>query len=102
MLAADSLEAARGSARALQALGLQHFYDPRRMIGRAVARSLGGEGEVAWDMYLLYGRTAVWGRRPPAPLAWVHQLDGAPWACVARYRSGSALVVELESMIGAA
>lgn len=102
MLPADSLEAARGSARPLQAPGVQHFYDPGRRIARAVARSLGGKGKIAWDMYLLYEPLAAWRRLPPAPLDWVHQLDDALWADASRHRSGAALAEELESMIYAA
>lgn len=44
-----------------------HYWDGRRRLGRAVARTLGfGSGAIAWDIFLVYGPEAKWGDRPKA------------------------------------
>lgn len=57
---------------------LTRYFDPEPHLGQLYAPilSLTGDGP-AWDVYLLFGRDAVWTdkRRPPAPATWMHQLD---------------------------
>jgi hypothetical protein len=31
---------------------------------------------MAWDVYVLYGKDAVWDGGPPAPTSWMHQKFG--------------------------
>jgi hypothetical protein len=48
----DSAATAHVSARRYGDHRVDHFYDADRSAGRAIARGLGGEGDVAWDIYL--------------------------------------------------
>ena len=90
---------ARAGARARPRPGIQHFYDPRRLAGRSIARGLGGAGKAAWDIYLLYERGCVWGEEPPMPALWFHQLEGSNWAGAQEYRCGESLVAALREMV---
>ncbi len=99
ILAADTEGAARSAARTLVDPRAQHFYDGERRVGRAVAESLGGQGEVAWDMYLFYGPGQEWEELPPRPVAWAHQLAGDAWADPRRYHRGQELIAELRRLM---
>lgn len=76
-----------------------HFYDPQKRTGKAIARSLGGTGEVAWDVYMFYEKGAEWDEDPPRPSEWMHQLKGSNWASAAHYYTGEDLVAELDKAI---
>ena len=92
MLEGDCERAAVSSAERLDKAGLGvHFHDPGRAVGAAVAETLGGRGDVAWDTYLFYPPGIRWDGTPPAPQDWYHQLGGAAWAGVSRYRTGRGL-----------
>lgn len=52
---------------------VRHFWDPSRLAGAAYQEYL-GLSEPAWDVWLLFDRTAVWHDGPPAPAWWEHQL----------------------------
>lgn len=74
-----------------------HFHDAEGRVGRAIAKSVGGgEGAVAWDIYLFYEQGGVWTAEPPLPVAWMHQMEGSGWADPARLHRGDELVWELE------
>ena len=73
---------------------IQWFHDPERRTGPAIAASLEAPELVAWDVYLFYDRQAEWGKQPPAPQEWAHQLDH-PAADRTRYRWGDQLEPEL-------
>ena len=94
----DSAAAARESARLYGDHRVAHYYDADKSAGRAIARSLGGEGDVAWDTYLVYPPQSEWGDAPP-PSSWVHQLRESVWAVRARYQTGAGLVSELQGMV---
>ena len=101
MLAADDDVAAREAMRLVADSRARHFYDPDRVVGRAVARSLGASGEIAWDIYLFYGPEARWdGDVPPRPLDWRHQLRGRAWADPERWRWGDQLAADLLELGG--
>ncbi len=85
MLEADGPDAARRAAQALQADRLDHFYDPRRRIGKAIGPMLGAGQAVVWDVYLFFPTGSRWKESAPSPVDWAHQLD-ARWADAARYR----------------
>lgn len=95
----DSETAARAAVRLCDGPRVDHFYDAERAAGRAIARSLGGDGEVAWDVYLAYPSSTAWERTPPPPSAWAHQLRGSAWADPARYHAGAGLAPELRRMV---
>ena len=61
----------------------QHLWDGDRVVGSAYQRRLAAGGKVheleseAWDVWLLFDRSARWGEHaPPQPSWWEHQLRG--------------------------
>lgn len=53
-----------------------HYWDGTGVTMRQV-RQVVGIDEDAWDIYLLYDRSAKWaGDLPPKPRFWMHQLGG--------------------------
>jgi hypothetical protein len=99
MLEADSEETARESAPIVIDPRFRHFHDPERRLGRVIAQRLGGEGRVAWDIYLFFAEGAEWLEDPPTPTDWIHQLS-ASWADPARLRFGDGLVRALRAITG--
>lgn len=95
----DSEEAARATACLCGGSRVDHFDDEERSAGRAIARSLGGEGKVAWDVYRVYPPFTTWQRVPPPPFSWTHQLRESTWADRARYRTGAGLMSELRRSV---
>ena len=98
MLEKDSIEAARPSVKYLSDKRFQHFYDQDQIVGKEIARSVGWEGHVAWDIYLFYATYAGWNNGPPAPKNWVHQLKDS-WADKAHFRRGDDLVKALSEAV---
>lgn len=58
---------------------VRHYWDPDRLVGRRYAPILGTDAP-AWDVWLLFGRTARWSDPDgaPEPDWWEHQLGGLP------------------------
>ena len=101
MLRGDNAAAARAAMALVRDPRVRHWYDSERLVGRAVASSLGADGETAWDMYLFYASNAAWaGDAPPLPLEWLHQLKGRAWADQARLRQGERLPPALRAAAG--
>jgi hypothetical protein len=98
MLDSDSVEAAREAARIIDDVRVRQFHDPERRAGKAIAASLGGQGQIAWDIYLFYASGSEWGARPPVPEAWVHQLS-ADWADRTRFHWEEYLPRRLEEIM---
>ena len=98
MLAKDSIEAASPSVKYLNDNRFQHFYDQDQIVGKEIARSVGGDGHVAWDIYLFYAPHAGWNDGPPAPKTWAHQLKDS-WAHKEHFRRGDDLVKALSDAI---
>jgi hypothetical protein len=73
---------------------VRQFYDPNKRSGKAIAKSIGWGGRVAWDIYLFYEEGSEWIEGPPVPTAWIHQLN-ENWADRAHFRTGADLVEEL-------
>ncbi len=57
----------RAGARVLSDARVKHFWDGEKVIGRWFADEEGYSGQVAWDIYFLYGPEATWDLAP-APL----------------------------------
>ena len=100
MLSNDSDVAAKNSAKNISHKSIQHFYDPDRLSGRAIAESVGWKDRVAWDIYLFYVAGADWIEGPPVPAAWMHQLN-ENWADREHFRTGEYLAKELYSTVKA-
>ena len=96
MLPLDSAVVARRMARAMRDPRVQHFHDPHKRAGAAVAGSLGAAEKLAWDIYLFYPAGVGWQDGPPPPAMWVHQLKGSNWADPLRHHRGEELVRHLE------
>ena len=94
MLDEDTFDAAIPSARFLNDVRIQHFYDNNKVVGKTIADSVGWTGNVAWDIYLFYAPFIEWTGKPPKPLFWMHQLT-ADWATKDNYRTGYDLKNEL-------
>ena len=76
MLPADDVDAARTEAARVSDARAAAFHDAGKLLGRATARRLEWEREVAWDIFLVYGPSAAWTEADiPAPDEWFHQLD---------------------------
>lgn len=56
---------------------VRHYWDGESLVGSAYQAALGLE-EPAWDVWMLFGRDAVWGDEPPDPAWWEHQLGALP------------------------
>ncbi len=60
---------------------VDQFWDAGGELPRAYSRVLGlPDARPAWDVYLVFDRTARWDAEPPAPAQWMHQLGVAPAA----------------------
>jgi hypothetical protein len=93
--AADTEVAAIRTAQTMRDQRVRHFFDPEKEVGKAIAHSLAGDGQIAWDVYLFYRQGALWQQDPPQPVAWAHQLNVCEWADLAHQHCGEELVREL-------
>lgn len=77
-----------------------HFYDPKQLTGRVIAKSLGATEDVgAWDVYLFYEPGKEWMGFPPLPDEYMHQLTESEWADPAQYHTGDDLVDRLRDVM---
>jgi hypothetical protein len=54
----------------------QHYWDGGQQVGKAFQPLL-GTPDPAWDVWMLFDRSARWdGETPPRPAWWEHQLRG--------------------------
>jgi hypothetical protein len=90
----DTLDATIPSVKFLCDSRIQHFYDNKKAAGKAIARNVGWDEKVAWDIYLFYQPYVEWTDKPPRPTYWMHQLS-EPWAKNENYRTGKDLQNEL-------
>ncbi|MCI0639884.1 MAG: hypothetical protein L0Y72_08010 [Gemmataceae bacterium] len=76
----DSREKAAEAMKVLTDKRATHFWDARSEIGKAFAEHIkapkGQKLLVAWDYYALFEAGAKWKDSPPAPVEWMHQLEG--------------------------
>jgi hypothetical protein len=101
MLPLDSGVTARRAARTVRDPRVQHFHDPHKRAGAAVAASLAAAGKMAWDIYLFYAPGIGWEDGLPPPVAWAHQLKDSTWADPSRHHRGDDLVRQLEIAMAA-
>ena len=74
----DSLHRATNESIRLREASAQ-FWDEKDDIGAELARKLKRRGSIAWDIYLGYLPGVTWGRTPPRPKSWVHQMGEPRW-----------------------
>jgi hypothetical protein len=94
MMGGDTYEAAQKAAHTFNDGRVKQFFDPKQIAGRAIADSLGHDGEVAWDFYLFYPVQSTWRELPPAPEVYMHQLRSG-WADQSRLFEKSMLKKKL-------
>jgi hypothetical protein len=99
MLPGDSARAAQAATALVSDARARHYFDPERRAGRAIAGRMGGEGKIAWDMYLFFAPDATWEAEPPLPMEWAHQLGDTAWADPARCHRGEGLVAALAGLL---
>lgn len=103
MYAADTIEVAQEASKLFSQDGrVIQYYDSNKFAGGAIAEGLGaGTGEIAWDIYLFYDGEAKWGKQPPTPRDWAHQLgEDCSWADSGRYHPGDELFQVLQNILG--
>lgn len=100
MLEGDNLETARQASKILQHPKIKQFHDSEQYSGKELMRAFGGKKGVAWDIYMVYDEGVTWADEAPLPLNYVHQLgENHPWANPGRFKTGDALVSELELLV---
>ena len=73
------------------------YWDGKGELTKSYSRVLKlGEDRPAWDVYLVFDRTAEWKTDPPVPKSWMHQLRGAP---AERRLDGEKLANELRRLL---
>lgn len=79
MLATDNIDAADKRKITFSDVRVKQFWDPDRVLGRLLSRTLSLKASIAWDVYLLYPPDHAWDTElPPTPEFWMHQLDKEP------------------------
>ena len=53
----------------------RHYWDGAELLGKFYEGMLPTPGTPAWDVYLLFAPGVRWGKTPPAPNLWMHQLN---------------------------
>ncbi|UCE02659.1 MAG: hypothetical protein JSW67_00140 [Candidatus Latescibacterota bacterium] len=84
----DNEEAVDAAVRRIQEPRIQHFWDPKRILNHQLRDAIMFDVNVRlYDIFLLYGRDAVWEKRVPRPGYWMHEYKGAPgpWWNVATF-----------------
>jgi hypothetical protein len=101
MYPADTIEAAQEASKLFSQDGrVVQYYDPYKFAGGAIAEGLGaGAGQIAWDIYLFYDGKARWGKLPPPPREWAHQLGDSSWADPDHFYTGDGLYRVLENFM---
>lgn len=73
------------------------YWDAKGELTKSYSRVLKlGEDRAAWDVYLVFDRTAEWKAEPPAPNYWMHQLRGVS---AERRLNGEKLTTELKKLL---
>jgi hypothetical protein len=76
---------------------LAFYWDAKGVLTKSYSRVLQlGEVRPAWDVYLVFDRTAEWKREPPVPTYWMHQLRGVS---TERRLDGERLASELTKLL---
>lgn len=79
MMNGDSYEAAQKAMGKFKDRRVRQYYDPKKAAGKVFSKSLGHDGNVAWDFYLFYPVQSEWQELPPVPEVFMHQLRDS-WA----------------------
>ena len=66
-----------GAAALMAEPRVKHFWDSQEVVGKAFQPVLDAPVP-AWDVWMLFGRDAVWSDPAPTPSWWETQLGGLP------------------------
>ena len=70
----DNLEAALQRELMFSDARVRQFWDPSRIFGELLSKTLNLTIAIAWDVYLLYPPDHPWNAElPPVPEFWMHQ-----------------------------
>jgi len=73
------------------------YWDAKGELTKSYSRVLQlGEDRPAWDVYLVFDRTAEWKAEPPAHRYWMHQLRGIS---AERRLNGETLASDLKKLL---
>lgn len=76
MLPADNLEPTLQRELNFSDARVRQFWNPNRICGQLLSKTLNLTISIAWDVYLLYPPDHMWNiDLPPAPELWMHQQD---------------------------
>ncbi|HZM22128.1 MAG TPA: hypothetical protein VFC02_10310 [Anaerolineales bacterium] len=76
MVVTDSQDAASVRESIFSDFRVKQLWDPARICGQYLSRTLNLTSTPAWDVYLVYPPDHSWDQElPPAPKFWMHQLD---------------------------
>jgi hypothetical protein len=76
MVINDSQDAANIRESIFSDSRVKQLWDPDRICGQILSRTLNLTSSTAWDVYLVYPPDHTWDAElPPAPEFWMHQLD---------------------------
>jgi hypothetical protein len=79
MLETDNLIAATHQETLFSDSRVIHYWDPDRIVGQLLSKTLKLRAPIAWDVYLVYQPGQDWDSDlPPSPEFWMHQLDEEP------------------------
>jgi hypothetical protein len=75
-LHADNLEIARVNSDRFYVPNASFFWTPTPALAQDLAKQLSlPSGQLGWDVYLVYGKGALWDKNFPMPAYWAHQID---------------------------
>jgi hypothetical protein len=73
------------------------YWDAKGELSKGYSRVLQlSDDRPAWDVYLLFDRTAEWKAEPPIPNSWMHQLSGLS---AERRLNGEKLATDLKKLL---
>ncbi len=97
ILTSDSEASVPSAMKKLPDSRVVFYWDAKGELTKSYSRVLQlGEDRPAWDVYLVFGRSAEWKTEPPAPNFWMHQLHGVS---AERRLDGDGLAVEIRKML---
>lgn len=97
ILESDNEASVASARRRLPDSRVVFYWDAKGELTQGYSRVLQlSEGRPAWDVYLVFDRTAEWKAEPPAPNYWMHQLRGVS---AERRLDGDALATEIKKKL---
>lgn len=97
ILESDNEASVASASKRLPDSRVTFYWDAKGELTQSYSRVLQlGEDRPAWDVYLVFDRTAEWKAEPPAPSSWMHQLRGVS---AERRLNGETLATELKKLL---